>query len=243
MKNILRILIGISLLWSCNKDLWEEEQLEMRGKKPKKNEVLMCRPKKDGSYDVDKVKAKDIEKKLEKGFYLLDADNDGFTAVGACSGSKDDCDDNNSDVYPGSAEICDNEIDDDCDGFTDCDDVDCSESCVSECPCFTEVDLACSGNLCLYDDGAFTYLECSDSYFLASISLDGSGSYYVQLSNLEGTICNIEYISSTEYNACKALLLSSGGQLCGGETLKAKVKQFQLQNNKVRPSIKKVRSH
>jgi PKD repeat protein len=47
-----------------------------------------------------------------------DVDGDGFTAPGSCSGSADDCDDNNDTVYPGAPELCDG-LDNNCDGTID----------------------------------------------------------------------------------------------------------------------------
>jgi len=52
----------------------------------------------------------------------LDADGDSYVSE-ACGGS--DCDDGNSAVNPGAAEVCDNTIDDDCDGAADSLDMDC----------------------------------------------------------------------------------------------------------------------
>ena len=52
-----------------------------------------------------------------------DADEDGYYDE-ACGGY--DCDDTDPDVNPGVAEICDNLIDDDCDGLVDTEDQDCT---------------------------------------------------------------------------------------------------------------------
>lgn len=46
----------------------------------------------------------------------FDNDLDGFTRIGSCAGSADDCNDNNSSVNPGMVEVCGDGIDQDCDG-------------------------------------------------------------------------------------------------------------------------------
>jgi hypothetical protein len=59
----------------------------------------------------------------------VDIDGDGHSA-------DDDCDDFNSDVYDGATEICDDLIDNDCDGDIDCEDADCSDD--PSCACTDE---------------------------------------------------------------------------------------------------------
>ena len=55
------------------------------------------------------------------------ADNDGDGAGDKkCGGT--DCDDNNPNVYPGVAEVCQNALDDNCDGITDVSDPACQKS-------------------------------------------------------------------------------------------------------------------
>jgi hypothetical protein len=67
-----------------------------------------------------------------------DADGDGFISRD-CGG--DDCDDGDFLVNPGAAEVCDNAVDDDCDGAVDGDDPDCGlclaegEACTSNADC------------------------------------------------------------------------------------------------------------
>jgi Glutamine amidotransferases class-II/Putative metal-binding motif len=56
----------------------------------------------------------------------VDADDDGYYAISPTCPTGIDCDDTDENVNPGEAEICGNEIDDDCDGDTDCDDDDCA---------------------------------------------------------------------------------------------------------------------
>ncbi len=48
----------------------------------------------------------------------FDADSDGHTTPGSCTGTKDDCDDNDATVFPGASELCDG-LDNDCEGDID----------------------------------------------------------------------------------------------------------------------------
>jgi hypothetical protein len=58
----------------------------------------------------------DCDGEIDNGF---DQDGDGYTT---CEG---DCDDSNVEINPAAEEICDNQIDDDCDGDVDYDDLEC----------------------------------------------------------------------------------------------------------------------
>ena len=73
-------------------------------------------------------------------------DNDGDTYK-----SNVDCDDNDPAVNPGAAEICDNGIDDDCDGAIDGADSDCGGGCTPtenpEVSCSDGIDNDCDGDI------------------------------------------------------------------------------------------------
>jgi V8-like Glu-specific endopeptidase len=74
-----------------------------------------------------------------------DVDGDGFMAeLAECAGN--DCDDSDSSVNPGVAEICENLLDDDCDGAVDGDDSDCATCAEKMQPC--ENDAECCSGIC-----------------------------------------------------------------------------------------------
>ena len=57
-----------------------------------------------------------------------DVDEDGYGSPGdpSCpNGAEEDCDDGNADINPGATEICNDFVDNDCDGLVDGDDPDC----------------------------------------------------------------------------------------------------------------------
>ncbi len=66
-----------------------------------------------------------------------DNDSDNYFSISGC-GTELDCDDNDPSIHPNTAEVCDDNADNDCDGGTDCADRECSEN-DAFCTC-TDVD-------------------------------------------------------------------------------------------------------
>jgi len=62
-----------------------------------------------------------------------DADRDAYFAESGC-GTSVDCQDNIAAINPGASEICDDGIDNDCDGKIDCADNECSAQCSPTTP-------------------------------------------------------------------------------------------------------------
>ena len=94
--------------------------------------------------------------------WYQDADGDGFgnpnMTKSACEkpngyvSSNIDFDDTNASAYPGASEICNDGLDNDGDGFTDCGDFDCSNTTLKECNCSDGLDNDADG-----------FSDCNDS--------------------------------------------------------------------------------
>jgi uncharacterized protein (TIGR02145 family) len=84
----------------------------------KKDKVVICHLNDEGVFIPIEISINALPAHLAHGDYLPDADGDGYTAVGACTGSMNDCNDNDSTIHPGALEVCD-EIDNNCDGQID----------------------------------------------------------------------------------------------------------------------------
>jgi len=85
----------------------------------------------DSDYDYVRVDDLTVRKCLATSDDCVDADDDGYNAYHpTLCPSGNDCDDTQMAVNPGTQEVCGNQVDDDCDGNTDCEDNECK-------PCLT----------------------------------------------------------------------------------------------------------
>ncbi len=114
------LLIGFAfLMQNCNEDdvtIFEENQTETElNAKPVK--VTVCRlNSRKGTYSEVTL----LEKRLQPGDVIIDADGDGYAADNNCNMLNGfDCNDNNPAINPGAVEICGDEIDNNCNGETD----------------------------------------------------------------------------------------------------------------------------
>lgn len=132
MKHLAIIAFAaICMLLACTKDSVQTDQItENLQVGDRSNDVNICHKTGNGQFNSIWVNQNAVAAHLAHGDYLPDADGDGYSAVGACTGSMDDCNDNNANVHPGAGEVCGNGIDDDCDNEID------EEDC---CPSFSDI--------------------------------------------------------------------------------------------------------
>jgi len=81
--------------------------------------VSICHLAGKGKILVIQINQNALAAHLAHGDYVLDADGDGFTAIGACSGTMDDCNDNDASINPGAEEVCGDGMDNNCNGVVD----------------------------------------------------------------------------------------------------------------------------
>lgn len=104
------------ILFACQKEeVVNGESIESRTPPEK---VTVCHLNENGEYEVREVPVPSLNGHLSHGDFLPDADGDGYSAITACTGSKDDCNDADASVHPGADEVC-NGVDDNCNGLVD----------------------------------------------------------------------------------------------------------------------------
>jgi hypothetical protein len=89
------------------------------------------------------------------GSECTDNDGDGFAIEGGSCGNVD-CDDNNADINPDAAEVCDDIVDNDCDNNSDCEDNECTNALVCQTPSEPEI---CDDSI---DNDGDNKVDCAD---------------------------------------------------------------------------------
>lgn len=185
MKSFIAVLIGLFIFAGCQNV--ENVPTSASSQNPqvleKNAKVVICHRTDNGNFITIEVSANALDAHLAHGDIVADADGDGYTAVGACTGSADDCDDNDASVNPGAAEIPYNGIDDDCnastpdddldgDGYVlayDCDDTNAAVNPGAEEVCGDGIDNDCDG----FIDGADSDCSSPSTYSIIGSATPG----------------------------------------------------------------------
>lgn len=104
MKKVLFSMLVLFFITGCQKEDLStvNATLDMRGG----NKVTICHKDGQGNFHPIQVSENALPAHLNHGDYLPDADGDGYTAIGACTGSGDDCYDQNPRIHPTEGGCC-----------------------------------------------------------------------------------------------------------------------------------------
>ncbi len=109
MKNSAFILLAtLFFIAGCAKDSitnYDAPDFAVDYREPAK--VTICHLNDEGEFNAIDVSQNAVAAHLAHGDYLPDADGDGYTSIGACTGSGDDCDDDNPEINPGAGNCSD----------------------------------------------------------------------------------------------------------------------------------------
>jgi len=130
MRNIIVLLWAIFFFVSCQKnaepinssDNKELVTTTMASTSSKSEKISICHKTIPGTnqWVTIEISFNGLADHLLHGDIVPDADGDGYTKENPCgNGSQNDCDDNNAAINIGVTEICDNGIDDNCNGQVD----------------------------------------------------------------------------------------------------------------------------
>lgn len=85
----------------------------------KSTKVVICHKTGNGTFKALEISVNALPAHLAHGDFLPDADGDGYTAEGACTGTSNDCNDSDPNINPEAAEILGDGIDNNCNGEID----------------------------------------------------------------------------------------------------------------------------
>ncbi len=152
MKKILLPFMALLLFASCQKEIATEkvpEEIATASANKKAGKINVCH-KTDSPTNpwvTMEINANALPDHLAHGDIVPDTDGDGYTKVNPCgTGAQNDCNDNNAAINPGATEICDNGIDDNCNGQTD-------ENCIPSVTICNQVWMLKNLDVSTYRDG------------------------------------------------------------------------------------------
>jgi hypothetical protein len=135
---------------------------------------------------------------------VVDGDEDGDGFSGSICVTGDDCNDARADINPGMPEVCDNGLDDNCDGLSDCDDPWCNG--VGECGGCSSYETSCSDRM---DNDCDGRTDCADPECFATRDCP-CRTYEADCSNAvdddcDGKVdCNDSECSSSSFCSCQS---------------------------------------
>lgn len=198
MKDYLFLVLVAMILLSCEK---EELNVGNADVYPRATFITICHRNADGGFQSLQIPQQALQAHLNHGDYLPDADGDGYTAIGSCTGTMNDCDDNDSSVHPGAEEICYDGVDNNCEG-------EYSEGC-APCPCYT------------YEDAYGMYIDNLDEFHYAffynaietidGVTLNGGSTIVLRISDALYEFDNVAHVLQDPVTyECIVLDLASG---------------------------------
>lgn len=119
MKKLIYLSLSFLLILSSCKKVETDLLLDAIKDGHHGSKIKICHQSGKGKINVIEINKNSLAAHLAHGDYVLDADGDGYTAVGACSGTMNDCNDNDATINPGAAEICGDGKDNNCNGTID----------------------------------------------------------------------------------------------------------------------------
>ena len=121
MKNLIYLSLSLLLFFTaCQKvdnNLLLEANKEMR--KGPSAKVTICHKNGNGEMKSIEINQNALQAHLSHGDIIADKDGDGYTVIGSCTGSMDDCNDNDAAINPGAVEVCGDGKDNNCNGIID----------------------------------------------------------------------------------------------------------------------------